>query len=266
MKTIETLASIEGRKLLGQIYKELRFNKQQSGLSTLYQCWKICISEKEIFRFIKADVTVAHNLGFLAGTSLWMQEIVNRYYFSAINSFVYFGAAILLVLIGLRQFTNEVSNEVVIAGVAFEALMLLFMFIVMLFAPNEDDNNPIDSDDSDEGIDDLITEVGEIGRDFAAVVVQLENMSNTQKDLLNQQALLIKVVSNLAEGISDSSSPNPKMLLAMKDTNEALQNFKETVDKLNENAMKLQKEEIKAAVRKEFENIIGEKLGVQNGK
>jgi hypothetical protein len=264
MKTIETLSSIEGRKLLGQIFKELRFNKQQSALSTLHQCWKICVSEKEIFRFIKADITVAHNLGFFAGTSLWMQEIVNRYYYSAINSFVYFGAAILLVLIGLRQFSDQVSNEVVIGGVAFEALMLMFMFVVMLFAPNEDDNSPLDSDEDGEGIEDLIMEVGEIGRDFAAVVVQLENMSNTQKDLLNQQALLIKVVSNLAEGIHQSCSPNPKMLEAMNDTNEELHKFKDTVADLNQSTERLRKEEVKAAVRKEFEKLISNKINGLN--
>ena len=67
-----------------------------SGFSTSLLCWRICTSERELFRYSKNEVTVLHPLGFFSGSGLWMEEIVNRYYYSTINSFVYFGAAIFI--------------------------------------------------------------------------------------------------------------------------------------------------------------------------
>ena len=138
MKKIDTLSSIDGRRLLYKIFHELRYEKQLPSRSVLALCWRLCTQEREIFRFVKQEAIVSHPLGIVAGTALWMEEIVNRFYFSTVNSFVYLGAALLLVLIGIRRFSDNVSDGVVIAGIVFEALMLVFMFVVMIFTPNED--------------------------------------------------------------------------------------------------------------------------------
>ena len=89
MKKIDTLSSLEGRSLLRDIFRELRVEKQVSGLATLGICWKICVHEKEIHRSVKKDYTIVHKLGILGGTALWMEEIVNRFYFSTINRFLF---------------------------------------------------------------------------------------------------------------------------------------------------------------------------------
>ena len=124
MKKIENLASLEGRKILQNLFKEMRFIKQRSALSTLFLCWRICVSEKDYPAFAKLEIHVMHSLGIVRGSMLWMEEIVNRFYFSTINSFVYFGAAVLLVLIGVRRFSSTMSDTAVIWGIIFEATML----------------------------------------------------------------------------------------------------------------------------------------------
>lgn len=257
MEKINALSSLKGRKLLHEIYRELRYEKQHSNLAALGLCWRICVNARELNRYVKKEVEVAHPLGFFAGTSLWMEEIVNRYYFSSINSFVYLGAAVLLVLIGLRRFSDHVDDALVIAGVAFEALMLIFMFIVMMFSPNED-AQALEDDDS--AADELLMEIGEIGRDLAAVTVQLENLSSSFNDILGYQQKMVDQVESVSRSAALAVSPNPEMLDAMRSTNEALREFEKTVKTFSLSAKSIKKDEIELAVRKEVERILVEKL------
>lgn len=264
MEQIETLSSVEGRRLLYRIFQELRYQKQMSNFSILTLTWRICTTEREISRYTKEDVQVLHPLGFFRGTSLWMEEIVNRFYFSTINSFVYLGAAILLVLIGVRRFSSSVSDTVVIAGVAFEALMLLFMFIVMLFTPSED-ALPINQTE-DEAEKELLVEIGEIATDFAAAVTKLETLGENVKNLLIQQTEILALLRESNEMTRQIVSPNPKLLEIMEQTNKSLAEFNQTLIKLNESASKLKQEEIEIAVRRELEKFFSNILNNRNAK
>lgn len=255
MQKIENLSSLQGRKLLRYIYNELRFDKQRSSLSTLFICWRIACFEKHPNKYSSVSEKIAMPLGLFRGTALWLEEIVNRYYFSTVNSFVYFGAAILLVLIGIRRFSENISTDLVIAGIIFEAALLIFMFIVMLFTPAE-----YDIDEEEEDKDELLDEIGEVGRDIASVAIQLESVSNNLTALLEKQEQILEKFSEIASINRDAVSPNPKMLDSMDKTNNSLLDFNETVDKLNKSVLSLRKEEIEHSVRKELERIISNKL------
>ncbi len=258
MNKIDTLSSLDGRRLLQEIFIELRYQKHYSYFYTLLLCWRFCVYERNLYRYINKEITIIQNLGFFSGTTLWLEEIVNRYYFSTINSFVYFGAAVLLVLIGLRRFSNTISDTVVIAGVAFEALMLLCMFIVMLFTPNEDLR--ISNEKNKNEDDDLIGEIGELGRDVAAVVIRLETLSAQYNELLNAQKELINSVNKIAISIADAASPNPQMLETMKGTNNALTEFNNNITSLNKALDSLRREEIESAVKKEIEIFLVDRV------
>jgi hypothetical protein len=258
MEKIDTLSSLEGRKLLQDIFKELRYEKQLSTFSTLSLCWRICVQERDIHRYTKKDVTVLHSLGFFSGTGLWMEEIVNRFYFSSINSFVYFGAAVLLVIIGVRRFTDAVNENLVIGGIAFEALMLIFLFVVMLFTPYDD--NTSNSNEKEEESGELLSEIGEIGRDFAAAVMQLEKLGDGIKELISKQDNILEKIDIIADNTTLAVYPNPQMLVIMRETNEKLAEFQATVENFNRTAQSIKKEEIEFAVRKELERIIVDKV------
>ncbi|MFN3782045.1 MAG: hypothetical protein ACK4SO_07710 [Candidatus Kapaibacteriota bacterium] len=264
MEQIETLSSIEGRRLLYRIFQELRYQKQMSNLTILSLTWRICTTEREISRYTKEDVQVLHPLGFFSGTALWMEEIVNRFYFSTINSFVYLGAAILLVLIGIRRFSSYVSDTVVILGVAFEALMLLFMFVVMLFTPSED-ALPINQSE-DEPEKELLVEIGEIATDFATAVSKLENLGESIKSLLIQQNEILTSLRESNENLRQIISPNPKLIEIMNQTNKSLEEFNQTLEKLTQSANQLKQEEIEIAVRRELEKFFANMINSKNAK
>lgn len=253
MRKIETLSSIEGRKTLIELFKELRYEKRLSSLASLFLAWKICVGGRDLRKYSNKEINVIHPLGFFSGTGLWMQEVVNRFYFSTINSFVYFGAAILLAIIGIRRFSESVSESMVIAGVAFEAFLLIIMFVVMLFSPNDEALEKTDDEES-EG-EDLLSEIGEIGRDIAEAVNKLENVNGSINEMIRQQVNLLNQINQIAKSTGEAVSPNPQMLDSMRETNASLAEFKNTVDNLNDSINELKSEEIESAVRKEVERL-----------
>lgn len=149
MRKVDSLSSADGRKIIHEIFHELKYKKQLSSISILANCWKICVYDIDLTKYINTEDQIEHRLGLFKGTAIWMEEIVNRFYFSVINSFVYFGAAVLLVIIGVRRFSDSIDDRFVIAGVVFEALMLFFMFIVMFFSPSDDGDDIYDNEDLD---------------------------------------------------------------------------------------------------------------------
>jgi hypothetical protein len=260
-KKIETLSSIEGRKFLYTIFKKLKYENEISSLTILVICWKLCVYEKNPSKFTETDYTVLHSLGFVKGTALWMEEIVNRHYFSTINSFVYLGAAILLVIIGVRRFTESMPTSLVIASIVFEASMLLLIFIVMLFSPNEE---LIDEDESEESI--LIQEIGEISTDFAIAVSKLENIANEIKTFSSNQIEIMRLMNDSNENLRKAISPTDDFLFALSKTNDELVKFKEQISLLNESTKTIKDMNIRFEIRREIEEMLISKVNKNDEK
>lgn len=257
MRQIDVISSIEGRKVLRELFLELKYKKQFSSFYVLFVLFKICTVEKDLQKFSSLNIELEHSLGFFRGTGLWMEEVVNRYYFSTINSFVYFGAAILLVLIGLRRFSTFLTDEIVIAGVIFEAGMLLLMFFVMLFSPEEE----LAEENSDDQTQILVEEIGEIATDFANSTAKLDELSIKYDEMLMLQKDMLNKNDNLVNNISQTIKPNNEMLEAMRQTTIEINKLKNSFENLNTQLEQIKKEEIERAVRKELEKIFTEKVG-----
>lgn len=260
MKKVDSLSSARGRLLLQELYYELKYQKQISSISILFIIWRICVYDADLSKYVKTEVSILHKLGFFRGTKIWMEEIVNRFFFSTLNSFVYFGAAVLLLLIGIRRFSESMDDNLVIAGVVFEALLLFFMFIVMLFTPDEDSPTYSYSESTADPQEELLSEIGEIARDFAQSAVQLENLSEQLVRLNDNQEELINKIGNLTEAFINNSNPNPELINEMKLTNKELETFRHSLAELNATASSLKKEEVEFSVRKELEKIISNKV------
>ncbi|MCX6140132.1 MAG: hypothetical protein NTX15_04765 [Candidatus Kapabacteria bacterium] len=256
MTTIETLASVHGRTLLRDIYRELRFERQVSALVTLTTLWRICTTERELIRMTKRDVVVLHPLGLLSGTALWMQEVVNRFFYSAVNAFVYFGASILLVAVGLNRTRVIETPGLVVGGVILEALLLLLLFVVMFFTPPEDLESASASSEQSAATEELLRELGEIGRDYAAMAVQLETIAGTLNDLVERQDTMIVQMRDGVEAAVSAVAPNPNLLHAMRDTTTSLENFTGSVDALGERLKAVEQQEVARLVRSELERIL----------
>ncbi len=263
MEQIQTLSTVRGRTALRDIFRELRYEKQVSGFTALLTCWRLCTFEREAYRYSKRQVTIIHALGLFRGTSLFLQEIVNRFYFSTINSLVYLGAAVLLLIVSASRFSDKVDNRAILVGVGIEALMLFILFVVMFFSPSEDIELEagLDADSTQGGgasgeIRELIAEVGEISADYAAFTERLDNVTSSLSGMISRQDELIGAVNEMARSVSQASTPQPEFIESMRQTNLALQAFHKNVHDLVEATNTLRREEIQRAVRVEVERIL----------
>lgn len=262
MEQIQTLSTARGRALLRDVFRELRYEKQVSGFTALLTCWRLCALERDIYRYSRFQAIALHALGVFAGTSLWMREIVNRFYFSTINSLVYLGAALLLVVIAAYRFTDAVNAQWVVSGVLIEALLLFLLFVVMFFSPADDVDMEQDEveDEYIKKINELIDEVGEIGSDYAAFTERLDNVTTILTSVMDRQDELIGSIQELSKITAQSLSPTPEFSQVVRQTNAALQEFTSSVRSFIHTAEALHRDEIQRSVQREVERIISARL------
>lgn len=265
MLTFETLATNPGRALLRDIYRDLRSEKHLGAIPTLIVMWRICSNERDLFKTVNRDVTVLHPLGFWGGTSLWMQEIVNRYFYSAINAFVYIGAAFLLIAIGLNRTKVIDTPGIVVAAIVVEASLLVLLFAVMFFTPADDDLST-EGVSEHEVSQELLRELGEIGRDYAAMAVQLEAIAGTLQDVVNQQQEMAQSMRSSVEAAVSAVSPNPGLMKAMEQTTGALTSFTASVDALRDRLQDVERHEVERLVRIELEKLLTRNILERDGK
>lgn len=266
MTQLETLASVQGRTLLRDIFRELRFERQLGAVSALSTTWRICTKEQELIRLTKRDVVILHPLGIWAGTTLWMQEVVNRYFYSAINAFVYAGAAMLLLAVGLNRTGVVDAPGIVVAGIIIEAFLLVLLFMVMYFTPPDDMEEPHAAGASSGETDELLREIGEIGRDYAAMAVQLEAISSALNDLVERQDSMVHNMRESVAAAVAAVAPNPELMTSMQATSASLDRFAESVDALGQRMKALERQEMEYLVRTELERILSQRITQPNDR
>lgn len=264
MTQLESLASVNGRSLLREIYRELRYERHLGAIEALAACWRISTKEQELIRLTRRDVVILHPLGILSGTKIWMEEIVNRFFYSAINAFVYAGAAFLLLVVGLNRTGAISAPSVVVAGIIIESLLLLLLFLVMYFTPPEEPDGKGLASDGQAATEELLREIGEIGRDYAAMAVQLESIAASLSDLVERQDNTVHAIRESVDAAVNAVAPNPELMASMQAASAALDRFAEAVDVLSKRMHIIEHEEVERLVRIELERLLSRRILERN--
>ena len=216
--------------------------------------------EQELIRLTRRDVVILHPLGLWAGTRLWMQEIVNRFYYSAINAYVYAGAAFLLLAVGLNRTGVIDAPSVVVSGIIIEAMLLMLLFLVMYYTPPDEPEGREKSGEMSQVTNDLLRELGEIGRDYAAMAVQLESIAASLTDLVERQDTTVAAMRESVDKDVSAVAPNPELMTSMQVTSAALDRFAESVDALGERLRSMEQQEVERLVRVELERMLSRRI------
>lgn len=115
----------------------------------------------------------------------------------------------------------------------------------------------------------LLREVGEISREYAAMAVRLEQVTDTMREMSARQEALISTTRDSVQIASQAVAPNPELIAVMQQTGEQFKQFNAIVASLMNAAQELRKEEIEFAVRRELEKIIADTVAkgyVEKGK
>jgi hypothetical protein len=253
MMTITSLATPQGRRLYRELYHILREERHYGSWETLRMLWNIATRSRSLEGYFEQPVTIEHPLGTRAGTRLWLEEILSRYYYSTIVSFVYGGAAILLVVVGLRRFSAGISDTTVMLSIGLEALLLIVLFAVMFFRRDEEDPTA-------KRIEELIAEVGEIGRDFAASTIALDKIAEQLQRLTAETARLALAAEHAATAAQRTTSPAPELITRIAELNAILRNVSASIEELRHAASTIEQERIEIAVRRQLERLLVQRL------
>ena len=107
---------------------------------TAVECWRLCRNAVEVQFGDGRRVRFESNLGLKLGTRVFLEEIIGRYYYNAIQGLVYGGAT--LILISIALFLLGYSMWFALASFFLEAAFLLFLSIATAYQPPEDSVSP----------------------------------------------------------------------------------------------------------------------------
>ncbi len=208
----------------------------------LWTSWRLCI---------RGDEAQEHQgLGLWRGTALWLEEVVHRYYFSQVNALVYFGAAILLVLLGVRRFSHNALPEWFLFGaIALEALLLLALVVTLLFAPTESAHP---SSPSNEELQWLLSDLNELAQSYDE---QLQRWDRSL-ERLQQLESVTATLEQLATTLQNTPVPSAELIEALRNLTDALHRTREGVAGLVQQLERLNQEQLRELVQQEVHRIL----------
>jgi hypothetical protein len=261
-QNISNLATAAGRSAYQEYWHDLVVEQRSAVVPSLFGLWRKAAFGNE-FRVTASDTTyrIGHPLGPRAGTRIFMEEIIVRHYYNNVQALVYFGAVILLVFLGLR-FGGLLSERVALIGIAIEAFMLLMLFMVLFYAP-EDQPYPMpaspgdspateedeEEDDERQVIREVLSEIEEIGSSYATLGMRLEQSARAQEEGLRELTQRVAAIQglNLLEAHAER----------LETTNTLLAQLVGSIEAMSQRIDMLFGKELEFYVRKELERLVG---------
>lgn len=258
--SLSNLATPAGRSAYQEYWHDLVHEQRRAVLPSLWQLWRTAAFGAEM-RVTASETSYrpSHPLGPRVGTRVFMEEIIVRHYYNNVQALVYFGAVILLVFLGLR-FAGLMSENIALIGIAIEAVMLLILFAVLFYAPEEEPFGlPSGSDTAEKGIDqggedrevirEVLGEIEEIGSSYASLALKLEQSARGQEEGLRELSQKIGAIQGL--NLLESHAER------LETTNTLLAQLTGAIESMNQRVDMLFGKELEFHVRRELERLVG---------
>lgn len=209
-ETVKDLETLEGRRLLHDFFHDRRV-KNALEIKTLMECWRLARKGTELQFRDGRRVRFETNLGFRLGTRVFLEEIVNGYFYNTIQGLVYAGA--MVVLITAAMYLAGYSIWFALAGLSLEAALLLLLAVVTAFGGSDEP---------------AATSAGHVLAEnpLASIHGPINEMTNAVSDLfrlisqtdIRQDVLLTR----LTENIGKQSAENTRRLIEKLEENNAV--------------------------------------------
>ena len=221
-ESIKDLEIPEGRLLLHEFYHDRRIQVKLE-IAIILECWRVCKHAREIQLSDGRLILLENPLGFRLGTRVCIEEIVGRYYYNSVQGWVYFGAMVLLIFVGLRL-GGVIPEKIALVGVAIEAFMLFLLAVVTYSSPSDE---LLPTTLQGKSPDNLLSSVNQ----------SVQGMTNAVSDLfrlLSQSDMRQDVLlTRLTEYISKVSAENTRLQIEkMEETNQNLRYFSDTLQEV----------------------------------
>jgi hypothetical protein len=188
----------------------------------------------------------------------FMEDLIVPQWANNIQAFVYGGAALLIVIVGLRGFKPDwVNFEMVIAGISIEAVLLIVLAVVFFFTPEEADAGHKGGNGSGQ-LADLVHEV----KGTKTQITELVAKTETEVAALNEAVtrLVLEFGDKLGKYQASSGQEITRLIQAVeKSQTEANDRFKqvaEVMSKLYKGMETLEEAKIDSKVTARVNSIV----------
>lgn len=262
-QTISNLATRSGRDAYQAYWHDLVVEQRGAVVPALWNLWRTASFGSEL-RLVSTGTVwrISHPLGPRQGMRVFMEEIVVRHYYNNVQALVYLGAVILLVFLGLR-FSGLLSEEVALIGIGVEAFMLIMLFLVLFYAP--EDAPPTshlgeeevaeatmqevdDSSANREVIREVLEEIEEIGSSYASLGMKLEGLARAQEESIRELSRKVSAIQGL--NLLESHAER------LETTNSLLEQLVGSIESMNSRIDLLFGKEIEFHVRRQIEAMV----------
>jgi len=264
-QNIDNLASVAGRKYLQRYWYENTVVARRWKLALMLSCWRLCMFGRTLY-LTEAEhpITIEHKLGLRVGTRVWMEEVCYKHFSNTVQAFVYLGAVVLLVFVGLR-FAELINERTALIGVGIEASMLFVLFIVMFYTPedaylNIDAEEPKVDNSAKEYLPlfrEIYDELQDIGTMNAALGRHLTEMANKQESYMKELSQKFTYPSQNSVG-----KESVELIAQLKKPLDALS---ASMQEINANLRRITEKELEYLVRRELERVISGQKFSENG-
>lgn len=262
-QTLPNLATAAGRAAYQEYWHDLVVDQRSAVLPSLVGLWRTAAFGSELrITSTNTSYRIGQTLGPRIGTRIFMEEVIVRHYFNNVQALVYFGAVVLLVFLGLR-FAGLLSERVALIGIAIEAIMLLMLFMVLFYAPEDQvhvhtaqaasDDTTGDAEEERDAdrqvIREVLGELEEIGGSYAGLGMRLEQAVRVQEESIRQLGEKVSAIRGLDELAGHAER--------LDGTNALLGQLVRSIDAMNTRIDMLFGKELEFYVRQELERIVG---------
>lgn len=264
--TLSNLAAPEGRVAFQKYWYDLIVEQQSIVLSSLLRLWRTAVRGSSFNVSASGEsYRIAHPLGLRMGTRVFMEEIVVRHYFNNVQALVYLGAVLLLIFLALR-FANVLTEQVALIGIGIEVIMLLMLFTVLFYAPDEEvlavqkestqeEEQRTEKRENDDVyvIREVLEELEDIGGTYASLGIKLEDLAKSHETGLRELNERVERIRGL--DLLESHAERLEI------TNDLLRQLVGTMQGMNEKVEILLGKELEYLVRRELERRISGSMG-----
>ncbi|MCS7170006.1 MAG: hypothetical protein NZ949_05215 [Candidatus Kapabacteria bacterium] len=203
-------------------------------------------------------------LGWWRGTLLWWESVVAPFYSTWISAAVYFGAAVLLLFIGLRRFTHIVSNEAVVASLVLEAVLLVLLCLVLLASPPTT-SPPASPQEWGEQIHNIAKDMDAIVSSADKVLTQHEKLLNCWSDSVQNQEELLRRFAETVASLQSMPQPGSALLNALEGVQQAVKKLDETLHQIAGELQHWRSQQLQGLIQQELLRLASTALSNQGG-
>lgn len=228
--------------------KELLYEKAQQLLSQYGRLYTLLVTLR--WATTGADDGGIPRQGWWRGGIRWLEAVVVPFYMPWASGFVFLGAAVLLLLLGIRRFTGVIGEEPIIAAFVAEGFFLLVLFLLLLLAPGSPSSTRSDE------LSTLVHDLNDIATDITRIVESHDQLLQRWQESTESQSIALQRLDQLLQKLQQLPLPGAALVAELQQLQQALSQLNATIRQTVDELQHWRNQQLQSLVQQELARIL----------